>query len=188
MALFFDPQIVPEAWDYALIAGLATPGLCEITGASLKRKWDVQKAVGSSGPATIYHGDDSQDFKMKISFFSGVLGQTDVEQRAYWEDSIMPLLLAAPSGATAAALDFSHPATNALGIKSVSVKEIGQYVQEGDGLWTITVDFIKFSKPRPAQGKPKGAKDSNKKAATVASANETRIAALRAELRNLAAR
>lgn len=156
-----DPDVVPAAWDQALIGSLGTPGLCTISGASRLLKWDVAEGTGTSDGPTKLKGGRRAPFKMRLHFLDGVRGESGADQRYRWQTEFLPILKQAETGKVA--IEFYHPAVSAdpIGVTAVVPSEIGQLVQDSDGSWSVTVEFTPFVKPKPASGKPSQATKKN---------------------------
>jgi hypothetical protein len=148
-----DPELAEIAWAFAVIGGVATPGLCEISAGARVLKWDAAKGYGTSGATTKFVGADLSKFTLKISFYDRVFGLSSFEQRLKWFDEIVPILKTAESGKTA--IEFYHPAVSddPINVRAVVPEKIHQLVQEGE-LWTVRVDFVQYVKAKPAAGKP----------------------------------
>ncbi len=178
-----DPDIIPEAWDNALLGTTITPGLITLSQGGRVLKWDAKPGLGQSGATTKLTGIEAGEFEMTIEFWDGVLGTSAAEQRTHWETQCLPLLKEAESGKFA--IEFYHPAVSEppMNVRSVVPKKIGMYEQDKQtGVWKVTCSMLAYGKPKPASGTPKASK-----AALPAplDPNEKKIAQLTQQLKEL---
>lgn len=183
-----DPSTDPDAWDYAVLGGIPTPGLCIIKGASKVLGWDKRKGQGTSGASTVYTGDELTEFSMRLELYPGVRGLDLRTQLDVIDQELLPVLAAASSGKSA--VDFYHPAVAdpPVDVRAVVPVDLGQLEQEGD-LWTWTVKFLQFKKPKPAIGKPSASKSkggTSKDQTTAKDAIDEEIEALTKQVKNAA--
>jgi hypothetical protein len=146
----FDPFVTPV--DYVVLNGLRSPGIAKVTGATDKRKWDVQIGVYGSGAITIYRGREISRFTVNITLVSA----DDWLGWAKWRK-----LVARPPNGTfiRTAMTIEHPWLRMLGIREVNVEEVGQPEEnEETGAWNIAIKFLEFRLPTPSFAKPEGAK------------------------------
>lgn len=183
MPVGVDPDIIPEAWDFALIGGEATPGLCKVSQGGRVFKWDKKPGFGSAGVTTKLTGIEPGTFTTTFMFYDGVTGDTATVQRDRWELVILPILKQAETGKTA--IPFYHPAVSGppMNISAAVPEHIGILEQDDAGVWSVVVKWSEFGKPKAASGTPKAAKT---KGATAKSENEKQIEALTKELKELA--
>lgn len=143
-----DPITTPSAFDYIELAGQFSPGVCVIKGANRAYKWDAPTAKGSSGADPTFQGRDPKPFTITFQLWHPSHFHT-------WE-LFHPLLLV-PDGEQPTAMDIVHPWCQLAGIDSVVVEEIGQFENDGKGLYSIDVTFRPFKRPTPAgSGTSKG--------------------------------
>lgn len=140
---------IREPVDYVVIAGQRSPGIAEISGADSPRRWDERKGYGLSGARAVYRGTALSKPKLTIRLLTA-------EQFEEWNE-FRELLLPPPAGERARALEIDHPFLADLGIRAVSVVNLKQPVQTGEGEWTVTVDLIEYREPVPALAVPAGA-------------------------------
>jgi hypothetical protein len=106
----------PDAWDSVTVAGMRLPGLCVVDAKRVNRV-DHKTEVGVTGSAPTVVGWDSCTIKLTWRIWLGLhLNQAK---------GIVHLL--APHRANAKPVDFYHPSTAELGIKSVLLDEIGNW-------------------------------------------------------------
>lgn len=139
-----------DAWDRALLGGVANPGHVLVTGASSPRKWDEAAGTGTSGASLRWTGNGLPEFDAVVRVW-------EAEQFEEWDRTWGPLTAPTEPGQKPRAFDWSHPATDDLKIRSVVVLDLSQWEQVEDGLWERTVKLKKFAAPKPALGKPAGA-------------------------------
>lgn len=142
---FANPYLVPEDWDTLLLGGKETPGVAEVSGADRPYKIDEKDGPGTEGAILTYRGKRLAKFTVKLKFWLVTGGDDD--QLDEW-DRFRPTLEQAANKKGVTALDVVHPALNDLGIKSVICDKIGQLVNEGKGLWSVTLSFIEYAPPK----------------------------------------
>lgn len=146
----FDPFGLIPAEDFIILAGLRSPGVATIKGAGSPRKWDCQDGYGFSGGSTRFIGNKLAKFDVEIAIWDP----------AHWvEWQAFSVLLKKPAGGAVipmVGLGISHPLLNKapLEITAVVVDDVSVFVQDEYGLWTCTIKFIEFARPKPALGKP----------------------------------
>lgn len=179
-----DPDLVPEAWDNALVGDTITPGICTISQGGRVLKWDKKPGFGVNGATTKLTGIEAGEFEMRVDFYDGVLGMTAAEQRTMWEEQILPKLQEAESGKVA--IEFYHPAASEAPsfIRAVVPEKVGWLEQDkSDGHWFVVCKFSTFNKPKPATGTPKKAKKADSDQPL--DANQKKIDQLTDELKKL---
>jgi hypothetical protein len=139
---------ITEPVDYVLLADQRSPGLAELQKASSPRRWDERRGYGLSGARVVYRG-------IALSHFTLLLRLYTVEDWDAWHEW-KALVQRAPDQTRPRALDFSHPITDELGIRSVVVENVLQPVQTADGEWTIEIGLIEYRTPTPALLRPDG--------------------------------
>lgn len=181
-----DPDLIPEAWDFAIIAGHSTPGLCTISQGGRTLKWEKKAAFGKAGATTKLTGIEPGEFQLTIRFYDEP-GVTAIESRAFYEQVTLPALQEAESGKKA--LDFYHPAVSEppCNIVAIVPQKLGIYEQDSDGTWSVTHSLLQYGKPKAAVGAPSGSGKKKPQKETALDENEKKIAALTKELKGLAA-
>lgn len=175
-----NPFDFPETWDVIVTGQQTSPGICKVTGFKRAHEWDVKKGKGTLGGTLTFTGrppaKGSVVFKLWLpSHFTA------------W-DLFRPLLKYDPTRKTVQAIDIYHPALADIDIKSVVTENIGAIEHEGEGMYTISVDFIEYFPPPKASavGTPSGSKSGVKKVGDksgtsddpIADAQQKQIAAL----------
>lgn len=184
-----DPIRAAVAWDFAFISSVVTPGLAEVTGFGRPAKWDIRKGSGTAGAATVFTGEDPTKGKLRIVFFEGTDQRGNVnsfEQRLMFFDELCPILEKSYTGKTA--LDFYHPACSdpPYNVTTVVIENIGQLERVDDtGLYAVTIDLLRYTKPKPAAGKPKAQAKKNQQP-TAEDAADKEIQALLKQFKELA--
>lgn len=142
----FDPVANPI--DYFTLAGERSPGTATIEDSDLASNWDERRGFGTSGAISIYRG-----FKLAHPVAKIVL--TTSQHFTEWA-SFSAALKRPPPRTRPRAMDIWHPILEDIGIRSVSVENLGQPVQTADGEWTVIVKFIEYRRPRLALARPDG--------------------------------
>jgi hypothetical protein len=137
-------QPVDECW----LGGYATPGICEVVGASSPRKWDEQAGYAMSGAILIYRGTGLAHFSLNLKLYT-------LEHWNTW-DLIKPILMRPPVGKRANALDVVHPVLNEVGISQLVIEDVGAPEQVEDGVWSISIKCIEWRRYGLGVSKPDG--------------------------------
>lgn len=155
MASAVNPLRSPDVFDTAKIAGIVTPGQAEVTGVKTVNNFDYWRGFGITNPQLIFKGREVKAFTLEIRIWD----EADLDR---YQKEIEPLLLKLPFKGRAGdgtfrlqAYDFSHPITNAAGIRSVCVGEVPQIEQVEDGLWSTKLLLYPFwGQPEAKVAKP----------------------------------
>lgn len=145
-----NPIDNPDAYDVITLAGQVSPGIAEVSSAKRQYEWDIKKPKGSSGGSMTFQGEALSAFKVKFKLWLP-------EHFAAWAGFRL-LLEKSPAAKEPTALTIQHPDLDELGIRDVTVLEIGGRVHEGKGLHSYIVDFSKYAEAKKAGGTPKGSK------------------------------
>lgn len=141
----------PPHQDFIVLAGAPSPGLAVVKGAGSPRNWDVQKGYGLTGATTIFTGQDLSKFDVDIFCW-------EPEHFLAWQVFARLTLVNPPIGARPTSLSIQHPTLQdpPLTISQVVVTNVSQWEQDpdGSGLWSRTISFLEYRKPRPALVKP----------------------------------
>lgn len=141
-ALTYNPLIYPDAYNTLTIAGVATPGVVEITGADRAYNWDTKQTAGAQGSTSTYRGwKVSEGIKAKFRFWTP-------DQIAAFEQTVRPVITIDATKTAPKPLDVSHPILTVNDIFSVFVTSIGQYIHEGGQLYSLTVDLSEYRLPK----------------------------------------
>jgi hypothetical protein len=154
------PSETPETFYRALIAGVLTPGVIPpdgVTDWDIVTDWDVKKGKGINDATLTNKGNDPPTGKIKYQVWRKGYGgdPNDFDE----DDSFVTMLLAAQEKGDA--LDITHPFVNQARVEAVVTKKIGQLKDEGGGLFTRTIEFLKWvEQPKTVgTGTPSGASD-----------------------------
>ncbi len=139
--LTVSPLGDPGNYDIITIAGITTStetnGKVEVTGAERKFSWDTKKSAGSQGQTITYRGWDLAEPKLKFSFWR------DEQIRAFY-DQIQSAIYYDAEKQAPKPWDVYHPKTFASQIYWLVTKNLGDLVDEGGQLWTITVETLEY--------------------------------------------
>lgn len=129
--------------SFIMLGPFASPGVARVRGASSIRNWEIKQSYGTSGAAVVFVGTGLAKFEVDIDIWLP-------EHFIAWDYfASVALLKPIPPLGVGSALGITHPLINAppLGITSVVVEEVTQFVQNSKGLWTCTIKFIEFRAP-----------------------------------------
>lgn len=130
-----------------------SPGRAIVKKAGSPRKWNENTGYGSDGASLIYTGAGLSAFDVDISIWK------EPQHWLEWE-LFSPLLakpIAVPLGVVPEfALSITHPVLNAKpwDIRAVVVEDVSSWDQDDLGLWTLTIKFKAYRKPKPVLQKP----------------------------------
>lgn len=146
------PQITafPAVNTFSLI-GITMPGKWTLVSASRKFGWQIQKGYGISGAQVFPTGDELVVAKFKGELWANVDIAVFKEIR---KQLFVKPCIAAGGGIVTSAMAISHPELKAMSCSQVVVLEVGALIQEANGLWVQTIDFLEFRPPIKAPKKP----------------------------------
>ena len=155
-----NPIQAPEQWAQIVLAGVTSPGVCEVKEWKRHHEWDIKKGRGAFGATLTY--TQRPPIKGTIEFKLWTPAHF-----AAWDD-FYPLFHYDPTKSgnqVVKGISIYHPALAALDIKSVVTEFISNPVHKGEGLYEISVELIEFFKPPPgsAISTAEGSKDGAKK-------------------------
>lgn len=140
--LFANPLVSPEQFDFLNVAGTISPGVCKLEGSSRPYKWDIKDAPGTQGATETYRGwRPSEGIKFKFRFWTAA-------QIDEFFGTFLPLLQYDATKSNPKPINVLHPVLAANGITNLVTKEIGPLVDDGNQLWSVSVEFIEF-RPGP---------------------------------------
>ncbi len=176
-----NPIDFPQAWDAIVLGGVTSPGKCEVSEAKRSHEYDVKKGKGTLGATITFVGRPPAKFSVKFFLWQA-------SHFAQW-DAFRPLLKYDPTKKKVSAIDIYHPSLADVEINSVVVESIGNIMHAGDGLYTISVDFLEYFPPPKASAvsTPNGSTSGTSGAGTGASAGATPPAAVDAQQAQIAA-
>lgn len=172
-----NPIETPDEFDYIILAGKMSPGLCDVSGAASPRDWDVRKGYGLSGATVVYTGDGLAEFTVRLFLWES----THFQAYSTWKTLIKKT---APN-VKPRAMDIQHPYLADLEITSVVVADTLQMQQPTPGLWTKDIKFKQYKKPLPQISKPTDNSMSKPNEPIAQTDAEKQIAALVAQVKAL---
>ena len=131
-----DPINYPEAWDTVRIGQTTCPGIAEIGDIKTKNEFDVKRGKGVYGSTLTFVGRPPSHFSVTFKLWLA-------QHFPAW-DLFRPLFKYDPAKKAIQAIDIYHPALADIELTSVVCEGIGAIHHEGQGLYTIVVDFIEF--------------------------------------------
>lgn len=135
--LTVSPLADPGNYDVAVIAGIRSPGICEVTGANRKFIWDEKQTAGAQGATITYRGWALAKPKIKFKLW------TDALIRQFY-DEFVPALAYDATKQSPKPVDVYHPKLFANDIFWLVTQDIGDLTDEGAQLWTVTVEFLEY--------------------------------------------
>lgn len=139
-----DPIRYGEAWHTVIVGGIQSPGVCEVKEWKRAHEWDQKKGRGAKGAVlTLIQkppAKGSIEFKLWTS-----------KHFSQWDDFYMSLQYD-PEKKKAQAIGLFHPSLAAIDVTSAVTEFIGNPVHQGQGMYTITVEFIEFIVPASSSG------------------------------------
>jgi hypothetical protein len=140
----------PEAADVFRVAGVALPGIANVTGCEDASKLDVKAGSGTKGATIGYQGSEPKDFTVELHLM-------DEDQYDEWLDGEgRRILLTPPTGKTPKAFAVDHPSCLECSIKSAVKKTVSAAEKVGDGSYKVKIVLTPASPPTPAHGTPAG--------------------------------
>lgn len=135
-----SPLVDPSNYDKITIAGIDTGSLgfiVEVTGAERPYNWDVKRAAGSQGDTITYRGWSLAKPKLKFKFW------TDAGIQAFY-DQVTPVIAYDADKQAPKPFDIYHPKLFANLIFWLVTEKIGDLVDEGAQLWSVTVETLEY--------------------------------------------
>jgi hypothetical protein len=130
--------------DFLTVQGVRSPGVIPkggITGHDRENKWDVKEGKGTKGATTTYVGQPPVKFSVKFNLWT-VQHFADLEK-------FLPVVRFDPTkDPSLSARSIYHPWLAPQDIVSVVTTKIGGIVHEGEGLYSVTIEFLEY-KPAP---------------------------------------
>jgi hypothetical protein len=145
--LTISPLDDPSNYNKATIAGIDTAAISSpamvvvVSGCDRKYSWDTKKSAGSQGQTITYRGWDLA--KPKIKFVMWTIEQ----QRAFY-NQIVPVLSYDADKQAPKPFDIYHPLLFACEIYWLVTESIGALVDEGNQLWTVTVETLEYKQAK----------------------------------------
>jgi hypothetical protein len=172
-----NPLDDADLYDYIVLAGQRSPGLCDVSGASAPREWDIRKGYGLSGATVVYTGDGLAKFTVRLFFW-------ETSHFDEWE-RFRVLVKKPPRGVRPKAQDIAHPFLEELGITSAVVEDELQWTQPEPGLFAKDIKFLQYRAPLPTLAKPDGSQSKANEPTAQTEAEKT-IEALTKQMKELA--
>ena len=132
-----DPFLYPEVWDYVVVAGVASPGVCKVSKAKRVYEWDKKKGKGALGETSTFVQKPAVAFTLTFQFWTSA-------QIAAW-DSFMLLLEYDPTKEAVQAVEILAAALARLGVAAVVTDSIGEMEHLGKGLFQVEVDVHEYA-------------------------------------------
>src|SRR3972149_4306917 len=151
--------------DYFLLAGLASPGLCDGDNADAPLGYDERRGYGRAGSYLFFKGEELSKFGVRIRVYRGgphfeqYPSIFDYMRSAEWR-AFRGVYAKPPRGTRPKAMDFIHPITAELGIRAVvTLNELGWKRTTEDGEWTKEIRFCTYRAPKPSYARPFASKE-----------------------------
>lgn len=132
-----------DPWDEVRLgSNEPLPGVARVSG-SFSRKVDVALSPGTDGSTLTDLGYQPASIEITLTMWTNI-------QLVEWE-GLLPKLRPKPGKGIGEALDISHPATRAAGIRSVYITSV-TLPQPGEvtGTVSVTIQCIEYRKSTPA--------------------------------------
>lgn len=123
-----------------------SPGVAKVKGAGTPRNWDIRAGYGFSGASLVFTGTGLAKFDVDIFLW-------EHEHWLLWEAfSVLLTNPPPPPGVLPFSLGIDHPALNKKPwlINKVVVEDVTSWEANDTGLWSLTIKFIQYRKPKPA--------------------------------------
>lgn len=146
---YVSPIAYPQWWDVVVIAGVTSPGLAIVGEWKRTHTWDVKKGKGTLGASLVFTQKPPAEGPIEFQLWDDGTGSTGHNHFAEW-DAFIQLLKYDPTKKTAAAVSIWHPSLDFIDVSSVVTTKIGNPIHKGEGLYSITIDFIE-DYPVPAK-------------------------------------
>jgi hypothetical protein len=136
-----------------------SPGLAVVKNAGSPRNWNVLQGFGFSGASLVYAGAGIAPFDVDIFLNFGSAAQRTAQWVA-WEAFASVMLEKPKPGSPAPfpsfTLSIAHPILNAKPweIERCVVEDVTSWEQNDQGLWSLTIKFKEYRKPKPVLTKP----------------------------------
>jgi hypothetical protein len=147
------PTLFPAA-DTINIGGSTAPGKWRLIEATKQYGWDIRKGQALDGATVVPTGDELIVAKFEVTLWD----EAQFAPFYLLRTTYLRKALRKTSGSLNTwAIGVDHPELGALGAGDFVVKEITPLVNNGNGLWTCTVTFLQYRKPKAALSKPDAA-------------------------------
>ena len=145
-----------EQWDKLEVAGVVSPGICEVTGFKRVHSWEVKKGKGVKGSTTTLN-----EFPPCEGTVTFLLWTED--HFSEW-GTFRELFKYDPTKKTVNAVDIYYPSLADIECFKVVCKEIGAIERASKGLYKVSVSLLEYNPPpkKPAVATPGGSQDKAK--------------------------
>ncbi len=150
-----NPIDNPQAWDFAIIGGKATPGCIKsIDGFERPYGWDKKKGKGAKGATGTLTNMPPAEGSITWELWTS-------EHFRLW-DEIRAIIKYDPTKKPASAFDIYHPSLADVDVNSVVTEGISPIKHDGGGRYSITVKFGEYlpSPKASATSTPGGSRSS----------------------------
>jgi hypothetical protein len=139
MALPVSPFLLPEAYDVVLAAGVPSPGIATVKGASRIYKWDKKDGPGAAGANMTFRGLDIAELSIELQLWTPEHLELWGAWSAIWAWN--------PVKKQATPVTVEHPYLSDLGIFTLAAKAIPQLDFKGGGMWLGRIECIEWRPP-----------------------------------------
>lgn len=139
--LVANPIDNPEEFDRVFVSGVdsSSCGLVTVTTPGLKYLLDKKKGPGTQKRAVTHRGTDGADIKLKFRMWTGAQFDAWAEYQGLFEFD--------PTKKKFKAIEIEHPALLFLNLRTFLTELIGPIIDEGKGLYSVTVELTEYSPP-----------------------------------------
>jgi hypothetical protein len=145
----FSPIQNPGAWDVIVIGGVASPGVCYLSGFKRLHEFDKKKGKGTQGATLTF--TQKPPVEGTVKFLLGYQTTTGTVDHFDAWGSFVKLLKYDPTRKSVQAIDIYHPALAFIDVVSCVCTEIEAPQIEGDPgqqLYTITIKLCEYNPPK----------------------------------------
>ncbi len=156
----FNPVDYPQLYDVVVIAGVASPGLCDVE-CDREYLWDKKTGKGVKGATSTVTGTPVVPIKIRFRLWLR-------EHFLAWASFRNLLKFDYTKDAKKQAVDIYYPSLADIDVNAVVTEKIGAMKHAGEGLYTIDVELSEYQQPpaTPALGSPSGASATTKPSPT----------------------
>lgn len=137
------------------VNGIPLTGKWTLTSAKKVFGWQIVRPYAWAGGRVLPSGDE-----LVVATFKGEFWD-ETDMQAF--EALRPLLFSKPTftvtpgvgpGAITAALAIKHPELQVLGMDAAVVKSASAMMNDGYGLWSLTIELLEYHPPLPAPPAP----------------------------------
>jgi hypothetical protein len=174
-----NPTDQRTPYDYIILAGKPSPGLCDVMGASRNFDFTVKQQPFASGSLIRFNRKELAKFDVRLRLYpedmDAFTAWRPLIDRAPNTRSIVKKPNSAPNEKQATALDIQHPLLAHNDIKSVVCTSVGQLEWQEQGWFTVIIKFLEY---RPIEVNTQAGVDGSDGAPKPQTAAEREIQAL----------